>query len=88
VVTKVPVPSVEGALEGRAGDRHLPRSLFDLNGFARWTIELGLRKSGFEPERIFWARENDDIDIVCHAGFSVVDGSNTAGDHVCEVQSV
>jgi len=66
----------------------LPSSLFDLNGFARWTVELGLRKSGFEPEGIFWAKENDDIDIVCHAGFSVIDGSNTTGDHIPQIQLV
>jgi len=66
----------------------LRSSLFDLNGFARWTVELGLRKSGFETARIFWAKENDDINVVCHAGFSVIDGSNTAGDHISKVQLV
>ncbi len=66
----------------------LPSSLFDLNGFAWWTVELGLRKSRLEPERIFWAKENDDINIVCHAGFSVIDGSNTAGDHISKIQLV
>jgi hypothetical protein len=66
----------------------LPSSLFDLNGFSRWTVELGLRKCGFKPERIFWAEENDDIDIVCHAGFSVIDRSNTTGDHIPKIQLV
>ncbi len=66
----------------------MPSRLFDLNGFARWTVELGLRKRRFEPERVFWAEENDNIDIVCHAGFPVIDGSNTAGDHISKGQLV
>jgi hypothetical protein len=75
VVNEVKVPS-------------LPSSLFDLNGFARWTVELGLRKRGFKPERILRAKENDDINIVCHAGFSVINGSNTACDHIPKIQLV
>jgi hypothetical protein len=75
VVNEVKVPS-------------LPSRLFNLNGFARWTVELGLRKSGFEPERIFRPKENDNIDIVCHSGFSVIDGSNTTGDHIPKIQLV
>jgi hypothetical protein len=47
-----------------------------------------LRKSGFEPKRNFWAKEKDDIDIVCHAGFSEIDGSNTTGDHIPQIQLV
>ena len=66
----------------------LPSGLFDLNSFARWTVELALREGGFEPERIFWSKENDDIDIVCHARFPVIDRGNTAGYHISKIQRV
>ena len=92
-VEGVPASEINVGLEARFKVNEvkvssLAPSLFDLNGFVRWTIELGLRKSGFETARIFWAKENDDINAVCHAGFSVIDGSNTAGDHISKVQLV
>jgi len=66
----------------------LSTGLFDLENLARRTVELVLRKGGLETEDILRAEVNNNIYVVRHARLAVIDGRNTACDHVPETQVI